>query len=100
MKDSSAREQLFTLRERVDKLEDIRLATIQYCPKCKHETVQKPRGDSGYNTCSFSSTFVTTLSNDIDDSKYFNCTNCGNTIKCSTRHTCEIVKPRGELDES
>lgn len=102
MKDSYARDRLIRVDERLEKLEgdmgNIKQITIRYCPKCKHETVQRRKNNNDHSAYDIwlSSSSTTITSHSIDDSEYFLCTVCGSTIKCNTKHICEIYKPAKE----
>ena len=92
MKDNLAREQIDSLIKRVGEIEgklnnEIKVK-LRYCPKCKHDTLQKPKYNPSDNYW-YSTTTLGDSSPEHYD--YSICLNCGKTIKHTNRNISEIV---------
>ena len=91
MKDKLAREQIDSLIKRVGELEgklkNAQAIELKYCPKCKHDTIQKPKYNPSYNY----STTTTLGYSSPEHYDYFVCLNCGKTIKHTTKHTTQDI---------
>jgi hypothetical protein len=104
MKDSFARIEIKglqdgfkELREELEKKRNRDDFFVRYCPKCKHNTMQKERySDSWWMSSSITiSTYPSSEPVETShDPVYYTCLNCGIELKCTTEKTCKPVEKK------